>query len=152
MIARSSLKEIWLPLVTHKAVSDIPKLFFIDACRGTDRLKHKTKGESDDSQKAPDQKAVKEYVEKGFTEVDGNYRMDYATIPDHFAYTDSKWMILLARALRDDDNSFQNIADEVKRSVHEDMEHQQYQQQCESENRLNTGALYLQRWLAVHIP
>ena len=66
----------------------------------------------------------------------------YATIPDHVAYTDSKWMIL---PLRDDDDSFQNIADEVKRSVHEDMEHQQYQQQCESMNRLNTGALYLQR-------
>ena len=28
------MEEVRLPLVTHEAVKEIPKLFFIDACRG----------------------------------------------------------------------------------------------------------------------
>ena len=114
----------------------IPKLFLIDACRGRSSLQTKSKdGET--------VKSVEEYLEKGFVHIEGNYRIDYATIPDHVSYafpSGSTWMPELACALREDDDSFQNIADKVKRIVNE---RPGKKQQCESYSRLNTGPLYL---------
>ena len=120
-------EEIIVPLVGEPKVFEIPKLFFIDACRGGDHLQPK---------------GDKQLREKGFTEVEGNYRLDYSTIPDHLAYAgdnESKWMPKLARALREDNDSLQNVAAKVRESVHEVSQHKQ---QCESLDRLN-GVLKL---------
>ena len=134
-----SLKDdIVQPLLRHPAVYKIPKLFLIDACRGNLSLQTK----STDGEKL---KSVKEYLEKSFVHVEGNYRIEYATIADHVSYLDndgSYWMPELARALREDDDSFQHIAAKVRKTVHE---LPGKKQQCESVSRLNTGPLYLKR-------
>ena len=135
-------EEIVLPLTRHKAVADIPKLFFIDACRGEKSLVSKGAGAADTTKSASDQ----QYFEKGVQHVEGNYRIDYATIPEHVSYANSAgsiWLPVLARALREENDSFQNIADNVKKQVHQQLGNKK--QQCESVNRLNTGALYLQK-------
>jgi hypothetical protein len=126
--------EVLRPLVKPKVAYDIPKLFFIDACRGTATLKHKGGDEPT---------SMREYLDKGFVHIKGNFRIDYATIPDHVSYMDldgSKWMPKLARTLREDKDSFQNVADKVKKIVHE---LPGKKQQCESVSRLNCGPLYL---------
>jgi hypothetical protein len=133
-------EEVVLPLVKPKVAYDIPKLFFIDACRGTASLQQKGGDELT---------SVKEYLDKGYVHVQGNYRIDYATIPDHVSYVDcdgSKWMPELARALREDKDSFQNVADKVKKIVHE---LPGKKQQCESVSRLNCGPLYLNKWVKI---
>ena len=99
-------------------VFEIPKLFFIDANRG---LKTQTT------------------IRKAAIEDEGNYRIDYSTIPDNVACsTGIKWMTALACKLRDEKmQSLQNVAAIVKKSVQEGGE------QCESIDRLITGPLYL---------
>ena len=108
-------------------VFEIPRLFFIDACRGEEKL-------------------VDEAIGKAAVEDVGNYRIDYATFQDHMAYiigSDYKWMFQLAYQLRDEKNkskSFQDIAAIVKKSVQEGGGPLQ---QCESIDRLITGPLNL---------
>ena len=115
-------------LVHNNVVFKIPKLFFINTCRGGDELK----------------KAMKrvDYIEEK-----GNYRFDYATIPDHVAYAEGKWMVRLAEKLIDPvegNDSIQNVSAKVKRDIFEADEGRQLQlQQCESVDRLNTGPLKL---------
>ena len=123
-----SLKgDIMRLLIGIPHVFKIPRLLFIDASRGEKKL--------DD-----------ESVGKAHVQDEGNYRIDYATIPDHKAYatsSESKWMPKLAYQLRDESNkskSLQDIAAIVKRSVHEKGGSAQ---QCESIDRLITGPLYL---------
>ena len=115
-------------LVRNNVVFEIPKLFFINACRGGDELK----------------KAMKRV---DFIEEKGNYRFDYATIPDHVSYAESKWMVKLAGKLIDPvegNDSIQNVSAKVKRDIVEaDEGHQLQLQQCESVDRLNTGPLKL---------
>ena len=98
-----SLREnVRLPLVTHPNVRDIPKLFFIDACRGSDHLKKKV-------------------LEKGYSEVETNFRIDYATIPDHKAYGGtytSVWMPVLARKLRKTNAAFSSVIDKVNEDIY----------------------------------
>ena len=123
-----SLKGDIMPqLIGIRDVYEIPRLLLINASRGKETL--------DD-----------ESVGKLHVQDEGNYRIDYATIPDHEAYassSESKWMPKLACQLRDESNkskSFQNIAAIVKRSVHEQGGSAQ---QCESIDRLITGPLHL---------
>ena len=66
--------EIVNPLTKHMAVGDIPKLFFIDACRGGCRLST-PKGDKEES-----------YFEKAVSHAAGNIRFDYATIPRHVSH------------------------------------------------------------------
>ena len=98
-----SLREqIMLPLVTHPEVREIPKLFFIDACRGSDHLQKKK-------------------LDKGYLEVETNFRIDYATIPDHKAYAGtyvSFWMPVLASKLRETDAAFSSVIDDVNEEIH----------------------------------
>ena len=83
--------EVRLPLVRHREVSEIPKLFFIDVDRGekilTDRNRH----------------------------LETNYRMDYSTTSDHVSYVlpacGSAWTIAVARVLRERDDTLSNIMD-----------------------------------------
>ena len=129
----------------HKEVENIPKVFFIDACRGTDQLTSKGEGEGVEEMEP---KSVEQYVPKGYTHVEGNYCMAYSTIFDHKSYglsSGSLWMPKMARRLREDVNSFQNIVDNVKQDVHDQLERERRpeKQQCESVNRLNCGQLEL---------
>ena len=69
------------------------------------------------------------------------------TIPHHVSYAGSggsMWIPNLAQALREQNDSFQNIAD-VKKAVHDQLGDRK--QQCKSVSQLNTGALYLQKRL-----
>ena len=141
--------EVIFPLVQEINVARIPKIFFIDACRGSDFLVSVSKGGGPPGEVL---KSVKQcWEEKGVNHVQGNYRVYYATIPDHKAYASvdgsgSRWMPLMARALRDDveDLSLADIATNVSRHVHNlpgDTK-----QQCDMiTNRITTPPLHLQR-------
>ena len=126
--------EILLPLARHEKVAKIPKLFFIDACRGTSEL----------IAKGVVQGSMKGFSAKGVTHVEGNYRVDYATIPDHKAYssdTGSLWMPELALTLREKDDSLQNIMAIVNMKVFQKCQ----KQVCESVDHLLIGPLYLHK-------
>ena len=127
--------EILLPLARHKKVAKIPKLFFIDACHGASTLIVKGLVQKSSSS-----------VSASFRHVEGNYRIDYTTIPDHKAYssdTDSLWMPEVARALREKDDSFQNIMAQMCYMF------AQEHKKCETVDRLLTGSLYLHKYTQV---
>ena len=138
--------EIIKPFTKHEGVSNIPKLFLIDACRGTNDLIAMGGGGGGGDEVV--QKADEEvYIKKGVEHVLGNYRIDYSTIPSHVSYaTDgsgSIWMPKLARALRTQNDSYQNITANVKREVHLQLS-EEHRQMCDSSCRLIVGTLYLQ--------
>ena len=128
-----SLKDdILPPFVENPNVYTIPKLFFIDACRGSSYLR--SKNAEEDSIKT----SVEKYeILKGLKHHKGNFFIDYATIPQHVAY-DSEWMHLLAKEIRDSNESLQNIAANVRARVREN-------QQCETVDRLRGGAFYFNK-------
>ena len=139
--------EIIKPFTKHKGVFYVPKLFLIDACRGTNRLI--AKGGCGGGGEEVVEKADEEvYFEKGLEHVLGNYRIDYSTIPSHVSYVSpssgSIWMPKLARALRTHNDSYQNITANVKEEVHRNLSEKQ-RQMCESVCRLTVGSLYLQK-------
>ena len=118
-----SLKgDIISNLIGIPRVFEIPRLFFIDASRGKKQLQQRTTD-----------KAIED---------EGNYRIDYSTIPDYEACSDGvKWMTELACKLRDEKmQSLQNVAAIVKKSVQQGGGPLK---QCESIDRLITGPLYL---------
>ena len=120
-------EEIRYPLVKYETVGEIPKLFFIDACRGTDYLQHKV---------------IQNSTEKGFTAVETNFRIDFATIPHHKAYSgdyESTWMPVLARELRERDELFSIVVDRVNEKVHKGKQLQQPQ----TVSQLNVGPFKL---------
>ena len=139
-------EEIIRPFTKHKSVFHVPKLFLIDACRGAQRLI--SKGDGGGAGDEVVEKADEEvYFEKGVEHVLGNYCIDYATIPHHVSYATpgkgSMWMPKLACALREQNDSYQNIAANVKRAVHLQLSKKQ-RQMCETVSRLTVGTLYLQ--------
>ena len=112
-------EQIRLPLVRHTAVAAIPKLFFMDACRGSANLRQKT-------------------VQKGNTNVETNYRIDYATIPNHTSRAgpyESVWMPVLADLLRREDRELSVVVETVNARVCQGQAHDALQQP-ESLNRL----------------
>ena len=79
--------EIVHPLIDHQQITHIPKLFFIDACRGKETL---------------DQEGS-----KGFIASEANYCIYYSTVPRHKAFmtpnaSQSEWLPTLAKQLRTD--------------------------------------------------
>ena len=136
-----SLKGEVMSQISVGRVYKIPKLFFIDACRGTMQLRYKT-------EEPPTAKAA--------LEVEGNYRIDFATVPGHKAYSTSKegskWMPEMARHLLEmNGESLQNISATVRKTISDqNREGKRDLQLCESRDRLATGPLYLfpvqQRW------
>ena len=135
--------EIIHPFTKHKGVFHVPKLFLIDACHGPQRLIAKVGGGG-----AGDEVVQKEDEKVYFEEhVSGNYRIDYSTIPSHVSYVSpgsgSMWMPKLARALRTQNDSYQNITGNVKREVHLQLS-EEHRQMCDSSCRLIVGTLYLQ--------
>ena len=83
-------------------VFEILKHIFIDISRGKEQLLQMT-------------------IRKAATEDEGNYCIDYSTIPDHVACNDGvKWMTELACKLHDEQmQSLQNVVSIVKKSVQE---------------------------------
>lgn len=119
-----SLKDdIIQPFVENPGVGEIPKLFFIDACRGSDDLK----GDILESLKQCDSDV------KGETHLVSNFRIDYATIPNHVARTHN-WMCYLAQDIRNNspNSSIQEIAVNVRKKLPK-------AQVCESVDRLMGG-------------
>ena len=110
--------QIILPLTTHKNVAKIPKLFFLDACRGTSELKNNGEG---DASLVPKGEHELVLMAKGLVTSSGNFRIDYATIPDHISYADDRqgslWMTRMACALRERNDTVQNIAADVRKAV-----------------------------------
>ena len=88
------LSDILQCFVEHRGVFAIPKLFFIDACRGRTAL---TKGLA---------KTIESTVEsatKGLSHEEGNFLIAYATVPEHVSY-DMYWMYNLAMRIRENLN------------------------------------------------
>ena len=108
-------------------VFKIPKLFFINACRGKDELK-------------------RAMARNDFSEEEGNYRFDYSTIPNYIGYENTKWMVKLAEMLIDPvegNDSLQNISAKLKQQIVGSGTEKVQLQQCETMDRLNTGPLNL---------
>jgi hypothetical protein len=116
-------EEVLFPLTTPATVFDIPKLFFIDACRGSQTLAVEEGGVGAASQSDTTTSSKSEgcITEKGYLHTEGNWWLETATIPEHKSYAftgeGSVWMPKLARALREQNDSFQNIMDKVKTEV-----------------------------------
>ena len=88
--------EVRLPLVKHREVSEIPKLFLIDANRGSRRLVDRR------------------------NQLETNYRIDCSTISDHTCHATahgSVWMPVLARVLRERDDTLPNVVDTANQIV-----------------------------------
>jgi len=84
------ISEIVKPLAEEHAIGNIPKLFFVNACRGKNELKPVV--------------MLKRSARELIT-AEGNYYVAYSTIPDHVAYGDPKsgstWIQILAKNLQD---------------------------------------------------
>ena len=119
------LRDVVQPLVDPSTIgyhSDkLPKLFFIDACRGKSTLKvPEAKGDCD------------------VNDIQGNFSIEFATIYDHRAYTDS-WIFVLACELRRNDDTYQNVLDKAKKRTNE-----RYKlQQAQTQGQLTTGPFKL---------
>ena len=143
------LKDIVYFLTVPPGVQYVPKLFLVDACRGAQTLSEKGVGGGDSAtaqtKSAPS--ANTSFVKKLPRRIEGNYYIAYATVPHHVSWGDeagSLWMPILAKALWDEkDEPFQIIASKVMREVS-----LQFEQQCNSDDRLNVGPLYLQKKLS----
>ena len=122
------LRDIVKPLVDPAIIGFhshvIPKLFFIDACRGKNTIK--AKGETD------------------VNDIQGNFNIEFATIHDHKAFTDS-WMPVLARELRRNNDTYQNVLAKAKGKAHERYKLQQAQTQ--GQLIIGTFKLYYKREL-----
>ena len=109
------LEKIYLPYdilphyVDHPSAFKIPKLFFINACRGEQRLAVKV--------------TMQRRVFRAPNYAVGNYLIAYATIDRHVAY-DKWWMKKLVQTIRDQRraNSLSTILDNVARLIQEDLQ------------------------------
>lgn len=109
-----ALREIVEPLVKREKIGrtcdKIPKLFLIDACRGRELLRIREKSD--------------------VTNINGNFRMDYATIQGHVASDGHTWMSPLARMLRNPskcDETYQNVVAKVNEEVYKKRKRQRPQ-------------------------
>ena len=115
------LQDIVRPLVNPRFVQadPIPKLFFIDACRGSLRVKNDT----------------------SLMAIKGNYSIEYATIEGQSAAAlgpQSAWMPVLASTFRRRDDSYQNVIAEIRKQVA-----REGYQQAQSLRNLTTGIFKL---------
>jgi hypothetical protein len=104
---RISLHDDIMPhFVGHQKIFQIPKLFFINACRGKKELQ------------------VKQCLapSKNLNYIVGNYLIAYATITDHVAY-DTWWMKNLAIKIRADRYAPLSVTlDDLAKDVKEDLQ------------------------------
>ena len=109
---RLSVKKDILPyFVSHRNIYDIPKIFFIDACRGSYELT----------------KMAYTIVDKvkGESHKEGNYLIAYATIDGHVSH-DGRWMQNLALKIENEVNvPLSKILDDLSRDVRRRQGHDQ---------------------------
>ena len=115
--------EIVFPLTRQEAAIHVPKIFFIDACRGGENLMAKVMSESSINETM----SGTSYAQ-GIQHVEGNIYIAYATIPHHVSRTDSMWMQMLARALRETNDPLLIVVGKVMHQVN----HLKKEQQCEA--------------------
>ena len=130
--------EIVKPLAEEHELGNIPKLFFIDACRGGNELKPVVKTK----------KKARELIT-----AEGNYYVAYSTIPKHVAYmkpgdemSGSTWMQILAKNLQERSESVSNIVETTSKELWKMYKkHPEIRkwQQPESVSRLHSGPVYL---------
>lgn len=101
------------PIVEVQSTACIPKLFFIDACRGKNPLQPNYVAQAGTSKGGP--------VGSIVTSKKGNYMLAYATIPNYQAFMSaevegSTWLQALAKRLPDND-SVQNIVANVTKEL-----------------------------------
>ena len=116
--------QVLPPLVNHRLAAAIPKLFFIDACRGNAQFMSKT------LRKDTGVRLTYKMVEKGKEYSISNYRIDYATLPHYTAgagHYKSVWMPELAGLLRTQDKELSVVVDEVKGKITQGKNSQQPQ-------------------------
>ena len=123
------LRDVVKPLVDSACIGPtshlIPKLFFIDAYQGKNTIKvPEVKGDTD------------------VNDIQGNFSIEFATIDDHRAFTDS-WMLVLARELRRNNDTYQNVLAKAKGKAHERYKLQQAQTQ--GQLIIGTFKLYYRR-------
>ena len=131
-------REIVRPLAEEHELGIIPKLFFIDACRGENELKPVVKLK---------RKSARELIT-----AEGNYYLAYSTIPKYVAYTKedpnsgSAWMQILAKNLQERSESVSDIVettnDELWKMYETHPEIRNWQQP-ESVSRLHCGPVRL---------
>ena len=129
-------REIVKPLAEEHELGVIPKLFFIDACRGENELKP----------------VVRTKKRAELITAEGNYYVAYSTIPKYVANTKedpnsgSAWMQILAKNLRDRSEPVSVIVETTNSELWKMYEtHPEIRkwQQPESVNRLHCGPVYL---------
>ena len=130
--------EIVQPLAEEHEIGNIPKLFFINACRGENELKPVVKLK---------RKSAQELIT-----AKGNYYVAYSTIPKYVAYTKedpnsgSAWMQILAKNLQERSESVSDIVettnDELWKMYETHPEIRNWQQP-ESVSRLHCGPVRL---------
>lgn len=120
---RLSLERIVRPLVYHASTFEtrhkIPKLFWIDACRG---------------------KKVSQHSQSNFSSINGNFHMCYATLQGHEA-RDCMWTIVLANMLASCDDDYTKVIMEANRTVSES--YPNIRQHPQTLNSLTTGSFKL---------
>lgn len=144
------MDDIIRPLVTHRnpKAEKIPVLFLLDACRGA---QHIDGADCTEGKKGPPSQEVEQYFGGIVDQIAGNFRIDFCTIPAHVSYCipgeGSVWMPKLAVAMREKNGPFPDIADEVKKEVHESpkVKELKIEQQCESVCSITSGILYLSK-------
>ena len=131
-------REIVRPLAEEHELGIIPKLFFIDACRGENELKPVVKLK---------RKSARELIT-----AEGNYYVAYSTIPKYVAYTKedpnsgSAWMQILAKNLQERSEPVSVIVETTNCELWKMYEtHPEIRnwQQPESVSRLHCGPVYL---------
>lgn len=110
LFLRDVVKPLVDPASTGRKCHKIPKLFFIDACRGTKDIT------------VPRARAI--------DDIEGNFNIEYATIEGYKAFDDS-WTPVLARELRENEDTYQNVMAEARRKAHEKYKLQQPQAQVQ---------------------
>ena len=132
--------EIVEPLAAEHAIGNIPKLFFIDACRGESELKPVVRLR---------RKSARELIT-----AKGNYYVAYSTIPKHVAYASddpnsgSPWMQILAKNLKESEESISNIMETTSKELwgmYENDPSINIAQQTETVSRLHCGPVYLRQ-------
>ena len=89
----SLMNDILRRFVKHPGMRRIPKLFFIDACRGSNKITKSL------------EQTVKDFeaTTKGLSHEEGNFLIAHATIDEHVAH-DRYWMHKLAKRIRENLN------------------------------------------------
>ena len=109
-------------------VTKIPKLFLFDACRG-----------SGISQGA---RTFAASVARLDAKHYRNYCIQYATLPGYVAFTNVKWMQLIAKELRERDISFGDITDLIRSRI-SNSSNEFHNQLPDTLTRLDTAPLHL---------